>query len=456
MRFNSRTLGLLSILFFLAAVWFWLRGNEEVAKRQAAKQTDASKSPTQTPAGTNAGNSQAAGTVPPRTGATSSAPANAVAPAAHDGFPYRLRNTAKSIDELGRVNTAILLDNAFIDTSIPGQLEIPEHLRATGDSGSYIVQASGSIDPAFYSRLRDAGAEFVSYIPNNACLVRATSEQAAQLADSPQIQAVLKYQPYFKLAESLLPLAVEKQSLPNDQMLNVVVFPGQHDPASAAIKDLGGTIVAEDRSPFGPILVVQPHPDSLPALAALSEVQRIEPASSRVVLNDLTRVRLSVSPDSVTPASYLDLKGEGVTMNINDTGVDATHPDLTGRVSSTDTNSLTVQDFDGHGTHVAGIMASSGGSSSTVVGADGSVPGADFRGKASKANLFVLPIDLLTGPLLSDSYLQETAARANYISGAKTDPMISNNSWGYPGALQYNSASASYDEAVRDALPGVP
>ncbi|HUL51500.1 MAG TPA: S8 family serine peptidase, partial [Candidatus Nitrosotalea sp.] len=34
--------------------------------------------------------------------------------------------------------------------------------------------------------------------------------------------------------------------------------------------------------------------------------------------------------------------------------------------------------------------------------------------------------------------------------------MISNNSWGYPGALQYNSASASYDEAVRDALPGVP
>jgi len=29
MRFNSRTWGLLSILLFVAAVWFWLRGNEE-------------------------------------------------------------------------------------------------------------------------------------------------------------------------------------------------------------------------------------------------------------------------------------------------------------------------------------------------------------------------------------------------------------------------------------------
>src|SRR5204863_3793928 len=32
--------------------------------------------------------------------------------------------------------------------------------------------------------------------------------------------------------------------------------------------------------------------------------------------------------------------------------------------------------------------------------------------------------------------------------------IISNNSWAYVGATEYNSASASYDAAVRDALPG--
>ncbi|MDB6130486.1 MAG: Peptidase and in kexin sedolisin, partial [Verrucomicrobiales bacterium] len=47
-----------------------------------------------------------------------------------------------------------------------------------------------------------------------------------------------------------------------------------------------------------------------------------------------------------------------------------------------------------------------------------------------------------------DTYLQETAASANAL--------ISNNSWGYVGANDYISASASYDAAVRDALPQVP
>src|SRR5207249_553918 len=36
----------------------------------------------------------------------------------------------------------------------------------------------------------------------------------------------------------------------------------------------------------------------------------------------------------------------------------------------------------------------------------------------------------------------------------RTNAMISNNSWAYTGAFEYNSASASYDAAVRDALPG--
>src|SRR5439155_5779209 len=105
-----------------------------------------------------------------------------------------------------------------------------------------------------------------------------------------------------------------------------------------------------------------------------------------------------------------------------------------------------LTDLDGHGTHTAGTIASSGLHSPTNV-ASGSLSNATFRGLAPGAKLFVLPVDLATGPYLSDAYLQETAA-SNHI-------LISNNSWGYFGT-DYGSSSASYDAAVRDALPRVP
>src|SRR5205807_1589697 len=49
-------------------------------------------------------------------------------------------------------------------------------------------------------------------------------------------------------------------------------------------------------------------------------------------------------------------------------------------------------------------------------------------------------------PIFSDQYLQETAA--------VTNALISNNSWHYGGDNEYDLAAASYDAAVRDALPG--
>src|SRR5207302_4892935 len=71
-------------------------------------------------------------------------------------FPYRLRNTGRSLDELTRSDRAVLLRNAFIDTASPLTFSIPEHLRADGNPDSYIIQARGPIDTAFRSRLREA------------------------------------------------------------------------------------------------------------------------------------------------------------------------------------------------------------------------------------------------------------------------------------------------------------
>ena len=144
---------------------------------------------------------------------------------------------------------------------------------------------------------------------------------------------------------------------------------------------------------------------------------------------------------------------------MNDSGVDATHPDLTGRMFGDSPTSLV--DSNGHGTHVAGIIASSGINSMAPPGpynvgknTSGSVLNADFRGLAPGAFIYSLQVGMGLGPLngagspwISDEYLQEAAAQTNAL--------VSNNSWTYGGDNDYDLAAASYDAAVRDALPRV-
>ena len=188
--------------------------------------------------------------------------------------------------------------------------------------------------------------------------------------------------------------------------------------------------------------------DVLPALASLSSVQGIEPTRRRMLANDLSRARIAVAADTLTSENYLGLTGTNVLVGISDSGVDTNHPDLQGRVS-VDAPTSGV-DSNGHGTHVAGIIAGSGFESLTVTNASGSVMpavGGQFRGQAPAAQVFALLADPSPGPA-SDTYLQEAVARKAAL--------ISNNSWHYTNDTAYDLAAARYDAAVRDALPGMP
>ena len=238
-------------------------------------------------------------------------PATNVAGSATNQFPYRLSNTTRPIGQLVNDRHAILLENALIDTghSLP---VIPARLRAQGDPGTYIVQSRGKLDDAFRALLARAGATIVSYIPNNAYLVRASASVAGQLSGNPQTQAVVPYEPYYKLESPLLGWAVQNQPLPGGAELNVLLFADNQNATTANLKQLGARVVAESSSPFGPVLTVRSSGESLANLAQLPGVQLLELRRERAPANDLSRVTLGVSTDTLTPANYLGLTGSNV------------------------------------------------------------------------------------------------------------------------------------------------
>lgn len=466
MRLESRTWFLLSLLLLAAALFFWLYGNDYQARKsiqpppQTNQQRQAS-SLSQSASGYNfplltrldsALAAQIAAT-PAQTVRT----ASERRPAMQSGrAAYRVSNTPKSAQELARSDTAILLRNAWIDTTQSAALPIPAHLKSSGDPGSYLVQARGPIRDEFRARLREANASIISYIPNNSYLVRVSPEGARRLKTWAGVRSVLPYEPYYKLENKLLVLAVEQEPVPEARWLRLTLFPGERESAVRAVQALGAELIAEEPSPFGPQLVIRPEPRSLPALAQLPSVQGIELCHDRQLMNDKMRVRIGLATNTTTAVNYLGLTGSNIVVNINDSGTDASHPDLQGRVTVSEQRLLT--DTVGHGTHVAGIIAGNGTQSASIPELPhGSVTNSNFRGVAPRARIFTMPIVFgpAVNPAVSDTYLHERAAATNLFSFRRRSTLISNNSWNYNGANEYDSSAARFDAATRDALPGV-
>lgn len=107
----------------------------------------------------------------------------------------------------------------------------------------------------------------------------------------------------------------------------------------------------------------------------------------RVTLDHRVRAALDRSvPQIGVPAAWQrGLTGKGIKIAVLDGGVDATHPDLAGRVTSQNfTDSPDAGDHEGHGTHVASIAAGNGTAS-----------GGKYKGVAPEATI-------LNGKVLDD------------------------------------------------------
>ncbi|MDQ4091092.1 MAG: S8 family serine peptidase, partial [Actinomycetota bacterium] len=181
---------------------------------------------------------------------------------------------------------------------------------------------------------------------------------------------------------------------PAPDAARVVVFV-QIDPDADV--DRLAVLGMEVNSGEGPVRTGIVRLDALEALTADPAVHRIVPAQQ-------LRPRMDVAQPAVGVPTFRDregLSGKGVVVGVVDTGVEARHPALAGRIQSIWDQTLpgpgvpeggygveltgpmmeTSRDTVGHGTHCAGVAA----------GAD-----ANYPGVAPEATLVIVKSDLLT------------------------------------------------------------
>lgn len=184
--------------------------------------------------------------------------------------------------------------------------------------------------------------------------------------------------------------------------------PAKKHPSFSALPPAPREMVAEGMPPGVPVIIrysqavplargfaiarnipVRHTYDLLPAVATLLPMTQVDALTDdpevEMIYPDLpvhTMLDQSVPIIRAPQVWAAGVTGRGVTVAIVDTGVDGDHPDLAGRLVTTkDFSGEGFKDNNGHGTHVAGIVAGSGAASN-----------GKYRGVAPEATLIAAKV----------------------------------------------------------------
>ncbi|HSB11546.1 MAG TPA: S8 family serine peptidase, partial [Blastocatellia bacterium] len=368
---------------------------------------------------------------------------------------------------------ALLLRTGAFDTT-EGEAVYANSLGEAdaADEQLYIVQFVGPIKKQWLRELREC-SEIVSYIPNNAYLVRANAGGAARInslksVNRSFVQWAGAFKPAFKIAPEL--------TLDSDQEITATIQLASGHDTSREIQDL---IVRASASAVGKATSVlnftnvriRVRPSSLPDIARMSNVVWIEPWSEPVMNDELQGLILAgqVTSSGPSPMSYLAwLQSKGITsspdflVDVADSGIDrgsldpeVLHKDfLNGaglarveyaRYFGQFESDAPPMDTAGHGTINASII---GGYNVKLgfpyVDPDGYRYGVGIHPYAR------LGVTQIFAPEYTNPSFAPMVA-GMYEDGAR----ISSNSWGAYNNT-YTLDSQAYDSLVRDAQPAVP
>jgi len=291
--------------------------------------------------------------------------------------------------------------------------------RASDPQRYWIVQLSGPVTQAQRRELESAGFALREYIPEYAFLCRADAAAVRQAAQLPFVRRIGPLLPQHKVDPAL-------GGAQGSVVALVTLFPGE--PASP-VMDSASSLGLRVLSARGLTLRVAGDPERIRELAQHQAVAWIEKATSIRLLNDRSRPIGGVN----TVWKELGLYGQGQIAAVLDSGLETGNPktlsaDFAGKVIfGTGFNEEDDwADRHGHGTHVAGIIASRG----VLSGADPDAKkyARSFAGVAPEASLIIQEVDIGPGGT-SSAFKDETDLLPFLDQAYRLGARVHNNSW---------------------------
>ncbi|MEC7584376.1 MAG: S8 family serine peptidase [Planctomycetota bacterium] len=295
---------------------------------------------------------------------------------------------------------------------------IPTALHSKADNQLWIVQFAGKPTESGRSIIRQLGGQLHSYLPDDAHVVRMTSDHANSVDQLGFVRWVGPYHPAYRLEPAIREELVGDADLPTRRYNIVVVDKRQDKPGlMAKIAGIGGQI---DNEQDGSILLEATLTGAqLQQVAQFDEVLWIDRWTATDY--DMDNARIQGGGNHVeTQGNYT---GTGVGAHIYE-GIEASHPDFTGTV----TNVLSSGASAAHGHATAGIVFGNGTSNSNV------------RGMAPDANKFYTD-----NSSVSTSRWQVVNDLVNNLEVSHTTA-----SWGNARTRSYTSISADADDIIFD------
>ncbi len=371
----------------------------------------------------------------------------------------------------------IALNGYVIDTTNPQPLsrELPADLKISRmaqararntapDNGLYIVQFVGPIRDGWLRTLESTGADVVTYIPNNAYVVRCDARSAAMVSrmkdEQSFVQWVGDYEPAYKLSPEMQ-LARASTDTQFVKVTVQVLDGAEGDQQAFNLRSLSRQFISENRvMKYRNITVVVPA-SQLTELAMSDGVFAIEEAVERRLLDEAQGqiVAGNLSGNSPTGPGYLSwLATKGFNssqfgsfvVNVVDDAYSLTgHPDLSSaRIA-----------FQNNPSNQSGAQGGHGFLNAHIIGGFNSGTGAALEdANGFNYGLGIAPWARMGVTAIFGSGSASSSAWENTAYGQSA--RISSNSWGFQTqsggpVADYDSNSQTYDRIVRDAQTGV-
>ena len=244
---------------------------------------------------------------------------------------------------------------AVAQPSLPAPVVTPD--------GAWVhVQLADLVEPEQVDALAEAGLEAMQYVPDNAYVAFATDDAVRAARTVPGVTSVEVLRADEKL-DPELPLDVRTRVTvigyrPEAGLDRTLLGRGAQRLVSAALGD-GGMAIREYSLPAGLLASLSRRSDVLLVTAGTGRPETEDEATSQILASPATE-GFSIKPGYEAFLKKVGVTGAGVTVTINDEGLDPNHPELSGRIVERYEHSPIPAE--GHGTHVAGIAGGKGAS----------------------------------------------------------------------------------------------